>query len=135
MQDFIETAIHYILLAVVAILFFFMMDETLAADYSQYKQLSMPNEAGGLIVLTLEECKLGGDVKKEYPNRSYATEPNGILHEGCWDSPSIDNAPTLDPRVMTIIPLVNILWHTGDLIIYQQREFKPTVIENTDNSI
>jgi len=46
----------------------------LAADYSKNKELYMPNESGGYVVLTLEECKFPEAVKLGFDSRAYATE-------------------------------------------------------------
>jgi hypothetical protein len=130
MQEFIKNLIYYVVLFVIAVLFFFMIDESKAVDYSQYKELSMPNEAGGQIVLTLDECKLEDKIKKEFTSRAYATEPDGTIHEGCWNTPSTQDAPVGDPNIK-IIPLVNVIWHTGDITMYLQNQFKPIKPENT----
>lgn len=44
---------------------------------------SMPNQAGGKIVLTDEECKHAG---KSYPTlrKSYFYTPEGTTGDGCW---------------------------------------------------
>lgn len=44
---------------------------------------SMPNQAGGKIVLTDEECNYKG---KNYPSlrKSYFYTPEGLTGDGCW---------------------------------------------------
>lgn len=85
----------------------------------------MPNEAGGYIILTLEECKIAEAKSKGFDNRAYATETDSEMpttHEGCWNSPDTSEAPRV-PGV-TIIPLVN-LWFDGDIVFYPQNMFGP----------
>jgi hypothetical protein len=97
----------------------------LAADYSKNKELYMPNESGGYVVLTLEECKFPEAVKLGFDSRAYATETDSeqpVTHEGCWNSPDTAAAPNV-PGV-TIIPLVN-LWFDGDIVFYPQNMFGP----------
>jgi len=97
----------------------------LAADYSKSKELYMPNEAGGFIVLTLEPCKFSEAIKLGFDHRAYATESDSELpatHEGCWDSPSTADAPKL--QGIKIIPLVN-LWFDGDTVTFPQTMFTP----------
>ena len=96
-----------------------------AADYSKSKELYMPNEAGGYIVLTLEDCKFPEAVKQGFDHRAYATESDSekpATHEGCWDSPSTADAPKL--QGIKIIPLVN-LWFDGDTATFPQTMFGP----------
>jgi len=97
----------------------------LAADYSKNKELYMPNESGGFIVLTLESCKFPEAVKQGFANRAYATESDSerpATHEGCWDSPSTADAPKL--QGVKIIPLVN-LWFDGETVTFPQTMFGP----------
>lgn len=97
----------------------------LAADYSKNRELYMPNESGGYVVLTLEECKFPEAVKLGFNSRAYATETDSeqpAIHEGCWNSPDTSAAPKV-PGV-TIIPLVN-LWFDGDIVFYPQNLFGP----------
>jgi len=97
----------------------------LAADYSKSKELYMPNESGGYVVLTTEECNLPEAKVKGFDSRAYATETdsaNPVTHEGCWNSPDTSAAPRV-PGV-TIIPLVN-LWFDGDIVFYPQNLFGP----------
>ncbi len=97
----------------------------LAADYSKSKELYMPNESGGYVVLTTEECNLPEAKVKGFDSRAYATETdsaNPVTHEGCWNSPDTSAAPKV-PGV-TIIPLVN-LWFDGDIVFYPQNLFGP----------
>lgn len=97
----------------------------LAADYSKSKELYMPNESGGFIVLTVEPCKFPEAVKLGYDSRAYATESDSekpVTHEGCWTSPDTAEAPRL--KGVRIIPLVN-LWFDGDMVTFPQTMFGP----------
>lgn len=72
------------------------------------KEMYMPNDAGGFIVLTTELCQIE-EAKKEYQYRAYSTEePSKVIHEGCWTSPSTEDAP--DVEGMKIIAVVNSWW-------------------------
>jgi hypothetical protein len=109
-------------LAVLALLF---STSLLAVDYSKSKELYMPNESGGYVVLTLEPCKFPEAVKLGFDSRAYATESDSeqpTTHEGCWNSPDTNAAPRV-PGV-TIIPLVN-LWFDGDMATFPQTMFGP----------
>ena len=89
------------------------------------KELYMPNESGGFIVLTTDACPNTGAAKLGYKYRAYATESDSekpATHEGCWDSPSVADAPKMEG--VRIIPLVN-LWFDGDLITFPQTMFGP----------
>jgi hypothetical protein len=89
------------------------------------KELYMPNESGGYIVLTTDACPNAGAVKLGYNYRAYATETEGdqpATHEGCWDSPSLADAPR--SAGIKIIPLVN-LWFDGDVVTFPQTLFGP----------
>lgn len=108
-----------------AVLLFLFSANLLAADYSKNKELYMPNESGGFIVLTLEECKIAEAKAKGFENRAYATESdsqNPATHEGCWDSPDTADAPKV--QGVKIIPLVN-LWFEGEIVFYPQTMFGP----------
>ena len=88
-------------------------------------ELYMPNESGGYIVLTTDACPNTSAVKLGYTYRAYATESDSekpATHEGCWDSPSIADAPKL--QGVRIIPLVN-LWFDGDMVTFPQTMFGP----------
>lgn len=137
MQELIEKILYYGILIVLLFLLMAVItaDESWGADYSQHKELYMANEAEGWIVLTLEDCKLGDKIKKDFPSRAYATESDGTMHEGCWDAPSTADAPAVDPAIITIIPIVNVLWHTGDLTAYPQNAFSPTKTKRLENAI
>ena len=109
-------------LAVLSLLF---STTLLAADYSKSKELYMPNESGGYVVLTVEECKIAEARAKGFDSRAYATESDSekpATHEGCWDSPSTADAPKL--QGVKIIPLVN-LWFNGDMVTFPQTMFGP----------
>lgn len=109
-------------LAVLSLLF---STSLLAADYSKSKELYMPNESGGYVVLTVEPCKFSEAAKLGYNSRAYATESDTdkpATHEGCWTSPDTADAPKL--KGVKIIPLVN-LWFDGELVTFPQNLFGP----------
>lgn len=66
-----------------------------------------PNDAGGYITLTHEPCQID-QYKTTYPYRGYATtnEAN-IVHEGCYDVPSIAEAPKIPGY--KVFPMVNFI--------------------------
>ncbi len=89
------------------------------------KELYMPNESGGFIVLTTDACADDYATKLGYKYRAYATESdskNPATHEGCWVSPSLADAPKMEG--VRIIPLVNI-WFDGDTVTFPQTLFGP----------
>lgn len=109
-------------LAVISLLF---STSLLAADYSKSKELYMPNESGGYVILTTEPCKFPEAAKLGYDSRAYATESDSdkpAIHEGCWTSPDTADAPRL--KGVKIIPLVN-LWFDGEVVIFPQTMFSP----------
>ena len=90
------------------------------------KEMYMPNDADGYIVLTSEPCNFTVATRLGYPYRAYATEISGTVtnqHEGCWDSPSTADAPKIEG--VKIIPLVNTWWESGDQATFQQNQFGP----------
>ena len=95
---------------------------SLSAAANEPKEMYMPNESGGFVTLTIEPC-LYDSVKKEYPYRAYATEDAAgeIVHEGCWISPSIAEAP----KSMKIIPVVNTWWVDGGQVTFLAPQFSP----------
>ena len=108
-----------------AVLLLLFSTGLLAADYSKSKELYMPNESGGYVVLTLEPCKFPEAVKQGFDSRAYATESDSerpATHEGCWNSPSTVEAPKI--QGVRIIPLVN-LWFDGDTVTFPQTMFTP----------
>lgn len=98
------------------------------------KEMYMPNDAGGFVVLTIEPCKFD-KVSKEYPYRAYATEASdAAFHEGCWDSPDTSAVPTTimsksegagEPPTIRVIPMVNTWWVEGGLASFLQSNFRP----------
>ena len=89
------------------------------------KEMYMPNDADGFVVLTVEPCQFPSADKQGFHYRAYATEVSGAVtnqHEGCWNSPDVKDAPQM-PGVK-IIPLVNTWWN-GDVVTYQQSQFGP----------
>ena len=104
-----------------AVLFLLLSNLALAQDLP--KELYMPNESGGYIILTTDACPNTDAVKLGYNYRAYATESDSekpATHEGCWDSPSVADAPKL--QGVRIIPLVN-LWFDGDMVTFPQTMF------------
>ena len=104
-----------------AVLFLLLSNLALAQDLP--KELYMPNESGVYIVLTTDACPTAEVVKKGYKYRAYATESDSekpATHEGCWDSPSVADAPRMEG--VKIIPLVN-LWFDGDMATFPQTMF------------
>ena len=102
-----------------------LLSSNLALAQDLPKELYMPNEAGGFIVLTTDACPNADAAKKGYKFRAYATESDSekpARHEGCWDSPSVADAPKL--QGVRIIPLVN-LWFDGDTVTFPQTMFTP----------
>jgi len=100
-----------------------LLSSGLALAQDLPKELYMPNESGGYIVLTTDACPNAGAVKLGYMYRAYATETEGekpATHEGCWDSPSVADAPKMEG--VRIIPLVN-LWFDGDVVTFPQTLF------------
>ena len=106
-----------------AVLTLFISSTIMAKDLP--KELYMPNDADGFIVLTVEECKIPAAAKLGFHWRAYATEgkEEKIMHEGCWDRPDTSDAPRI--QGVKIIPLVNTLWETGDLATFQASQFGP----------
>jgi hypothetical protein len=102
-----------------------LLSSNLALAQDLPKELYMPNESGGYIVLTTDACANTDAAKKGYTYRAYATESDSekpATHEGCWDSPSIADAPKIEG--VKIIPLVN-LWFDGDMATFPQTMFGP----------
>jgi hypothetical protein len=107
-------------LAVISLLF-----SNLALAQDLPLELYMPNESGGYIVLTTDACANTDAAKLGYTYRAYATESDSekpATHEGCWDSPSVADAPRM--KGVRIIPLVN-LWFDGDTVTFPQTMFSP----------
>jgi hypothetical protein len=102
-----------------------LLSSNLALAQDLPKELYMPNESGGYIILTTDACPNKDAVKLGYTYRAYATESDSekpATHEGCWDSPSTADAPKL--QGVRIIPLVN-LWFDGDMVTFPQTMFGP----------
>ena len=80
---------------------------TTVAFATESPTVCLPNEAGGHIVLTLEDCKSNLVNKKLFPYHAYATESSGVIHQACYDIPSTADAkPTPNTK---IIPVVNFI--------------------------
>mgnify|MGYP006286711871 CR=1 FL=1 len=101
----------------------FFVCSAMAAEEPQ--ELYLPNDAGGYIILTLEECKIPAIEKQGYHFRVYATETEDgqSMHEGCWDRPDTSDAPRIEG--IKIIPVVNTYWETGDRATFQASQFTP----------
>lgn len=97
---------------------------SLSATAEEVKEMYMPNESGGFVTLTTEPC-LYDSVKKDYPYRAYATEDAAgeIVHEGCWISPSTEEAPRA--QGVRIIPVVNTWWVDGGQVTFLAPQFSP----------
>lgn len=85
----------------------------MAADLP--KELYMPNDDNGFVVVTIEECKID-EAKKEYPYRAYATESDGTIHEGCWVDPDLHSKHR-------DIPIFNLTFGPGLVVTYKQYLF------------
>jgi hypothetical protein len=107
---------------------------SLSANAEEPKEMYMPNDAGGFVVLTVEACKFK-QVAKDYPYRAYATESSdAVNHEGCWDSPDTSGVPTQimsksegagEPPTIHVIQMVNTWWEEGGKATFMQRNFRP----------
>lgn len=86
------------------------------------KELYMPNDAGGFIVVTVEDCSIER-VKETFPNRAYATEVledgSEVIHEGCWESAK--DMPN-DPRFFNVF---NIFFEPNIVATYPHYDFSP----------
>ena len=117
-----------ILLLVVAT----FIQSAVAADLP--KEMYMPNDAGGFVVLTLEPCAFE-QASKEYPYKAYATESSDVVyHEGCWSSPDTSDVPTQimsksegapEAPTLHVIQMVNTWWKEGARATFLQSHFTP----------
>jgi len=89
-----------------------------AEDY--FSKVCLPNDAGGMIVLTHDVCQISSAVES-YPFHAYATEENGTLHTGCFDIPSIADAKQQEG--MRIIPVVNFIDTDNSIVTFQAEWF------------
>ena len=89
----------------------------------EINEMHTPNEGGGIIALTTTPCPNSKWLKQGFLYRSYATEANGTVHEGCWISPSIEDAPR-HPAVR-IIPVVNSIWEGDTRYSWTADIFRP----------
>ena len=99
---------------------------SLSAFADEPKEMYMPNDSGGYIVLTLEACKLG---QAEYAYRAYATETETgpSAHEGCWTRHS-------DPMYDQIAEsMVSTYWGPGLMASFRQKLFSPVKERWTDD--
>jgi hypothetical protein len=105
-----------------------------AAAAEPPKEMYMPNDAGGFVVLTAEPCT-HKSVAKEYPYRAYATEgSDAVMHEGCWSTPDTSEVPTelmvkeegAGPApTLRVIKMVNTWWVEGGKATFFQSSFLP----------
>lgn len=115
---------------------------SLSVSAEEPKEMYMPNDAGGFVVLTIEPCAFE-QAAKEYPYRAYATESSDIVnHAGCWTSPDTAGAgfdllvaeegagpaPT-----MRLIPMVNTWWEEGAKATFVQSNFRPEKLRYLSN--
>jgi hypothetical protein len=107
---------------------------SLSAHAEPPKEMYMPNDAGGFVVLTAEPCA-HKNVAKEYTYRAYATESSeAVYHEGCWSSPDTSEVPTelmvkeegAGPApTLRVIQMVNTWWVEGGKATFFQSAFLP----------
>ena len=106
------------------------------------KEMYMPNDAGGFVVLTTQPCQVE-KMAEEYPYRAYATESSELVnHEGCWHSPDISEVPTQlmsksegagPAPTIRVIPLVNTWWVEGGRATFLQTNFSPEKKKHPSN--
>lgn len=92
-------------------------------------EVYMANEAGGYVVLTHEPC-LMKSYKDLYPYHAYATEGNGNTHLGCYNIPSIEDAP--EKPGFKVFAVVNFIDEDGENFVIPAHFFsseKPQVID------
>lgn len=75
----------------------------------------MPNEAGGFITLSDEECNIVYAKEKEFEYKAIATEKDGTEHIGCWNSYEAKNVENSG--------VVNIWWEPGLVTMFKQYMF------------
>jgi hypothetical protein len=107
---------------------------SLSAHAEPPKEMYMPNDAGGFVVLTAEPCA-HKNVAKEYPYKAYATESSDVVyHEGCWNSPDTSDVPAQimsksegapEAPTIRVIQMVNTWWVEGGKATFFQSHFTP----------
>ena len=83
------------------------------------KELYMPNDAGGFVVITVEESNIEY-AKEKFPYRAYAnevTDDGEIIHEGCWMTEAVPSS--------RYIPLFNIFFEPNIVATYPHKDFTP----------
>jgi len=81
---------------------------TVTTAFAEAPKVCLPNDAGGMIVLTHEACTSDRpNLVETFPFHAYATESDGTIHNGCFEIPSVSDAKP-DPGVR-IIPIVNFI--------------------------
>ena len=99
---------------------------SLSALADEPTEMYMPNDSGGYIVLTLEDCRVK---TSDYPYRAYATESESgpALHEGCWTR---FTDPEYDKFAES---MVSTYWGPGLMASFRQRLFSPNKVRWTDD--
>lgn len=93
-----------------------------AQETEQVQELYFENQSGGIVALTVEPCTIDRAASMGFESRSYATEGNGTLHEGCWMAPDISQAT---PQAgMTVFAIVNV-YYDGIITPFSQDLFVP----------
>ena len=93
-----------------------------AQETEQVQELYFENQSGGVVVLTVESCAIDRAAAMGFDFRSYATEGDGTLHEGCWMAPDVSQAT---PQAgMTVFAIVNV-YYDGIITPFSQDLFVP----------
>lgn len=82
------------------------------------KEMYMPNDSGGFMILTTDKCDVEYAFDLGFIFKVQATEGNGDIHEGCWNTISIP-----DHLVGRVEPYVNTWWEKGLTASYKQSLF------------
>jgi hypothetical protein len=69
-------------------------------------ELYLDLEDSGVVIIKAEPCRIQGAIKLGISNRAVGIEGNGTTHEGCWNSPDVNEAEQV--QGMKIIPIVNL---------------------------
>lgn len=99
---------------------------SLSAQAEEPKEMYMPNDSGGYVVLTLEKCNIQ---TSDYLYRAYATDTadGPSAHEGCWTRFS---DPDYDKFAES---MVSTYWGPGLLASFRQKLFSPKKERWTDD--
>jgi hypothetical protein len=93
-----------------------------AQEVGHIQELYFKNQSGGIVVLTVEPCNITKAVSLGFDFRSYATEGDGTLHEGCWMAPDVSKATQREG--MNVFAIVN-LYYDGIITPFKQDVFVP----------